>query len=225
MALGLALSDGKVSKLAESLVVAMSCVAQYALPNLFESASNAAKRPCQRINERSCCSWHEATQLACFHLNHDGESSGARVAHALSALKRGDGHPAVTRQCKGGRAIKPSLAILSEGAHTRIALIADTHLSPRPPECVANWHAVRRAVGRLLPGLKVNLSDITLDGQTHAAELEFAVQLVRQWAPPCCVPGNHDVGDASGESPLDASLLAAYVDLFGPDHWAQCAGN
>jgi hypothetical protein len=62
MALGLALSDGKVSKLAESLVVAMSCVAQYALPNLFESASNAAKRPCQRINERSCCSWHEATQ-------------------------------------------------------------------------------------------------------------------------------------------------------------------
>jgi hypothetical protein len=78
----------------------------------------------------------------------------------------------------------------------QIALIADTHLSARSPECVANWHAVRCAVGRL--------------------------QLVRQWSTPTlCVLANHDVGDASGEVPLEASLLAAYVDLFGPDHWAS----
>lgn len=107
----------------------------------------------------------------------------------------------------------------------RIALIADTHLSARSPECVANWHAARRAVGRLSPEITVNLGDITLDGQTHPEELEFAVQLVGQWSTPMlCVPGNHDVGDASGEAPLDSSLLAAYVDLFGPDHWARRTG-
>jgi len=39
----------------------------------------------------------------------------------------------------------------------RIALIADTHLSARSPECVANWHAARRAVGRLGADLTVNL--------------------------------------------------------------------
>ncbi|MES2100018.1 MAG: metallophosphoesterase [Pseudomonadota bacterium] len=108
----------------------------------------------------------------------------------------------------------------------RLALIADTHLSARSPECVANWHAARRAVGRLSPELTVNLGDITLDGQAHPEELEFAVQLVRQWSTPMlCVPGNHDVGDASGEMPLQTSLLAAYIDLFGPDHWARRAGT
>ena len=40
-----------------------------------------------------------------------------------------------------------------------------------------------------------------------------------------CVPGNHDVGDASGEAPFDAPLLAAYVRQFGPDHWAHRAGD
>jgi 3',5'-cyclic AMP phosphodiesterase CpdA len=108
----------------------------------------------------------------------------------------------------------------------RLALIADTHLSARSPECVANWHAARRAVGRLSPELTVNLGDITLDGQTHPEDLEFAVQLVRQWSTPMlCVPGNHDVGDASGEMPLQTSLLAAYVDLFGLDHWVRRAGR
>jgi 3',5'-cyclic AMP phosphodiesterase CpdA len=108
----------------------------------------------------------------------------------------------------------------------RIALIADTHLSARSPECVANWHAARRAVERLGPDLTVNLGDITLDGQSRPEELQFAVQLVRQWSTRMqCVPGNHDIGDASGESPLDEYLLAAYMNLFGPDHWAIETGN
>ena len=108
----------------------------------------------------------------------------------------------------------------------RIALIADTHLSARSPECVANWHAARRAVERLAPDLTVNLGDITLDGRTHAEELGFAAQLVRQWPGRMqCVPGNHDMGDASGESPLDTRQLAAYVSFFGPDHWAIRSGS
>jgi len=107
----------------------------------------------------------------------------------------------------------------------RIALIADTHLSARSPECVANWHAARRAIERMAPDLTINLGDITLDGQTHPEELEFAVQLVRQWPTAMlCVPGNHDIGDASGELPLDRRLLARYGQLFGPDRWVRRSG-
>ena len=101
----------------------------------------------------------------------------------------------------------------------RIALIADTHLSARSPECVANWHAARRAVGRLGADQTVHLGDITLDGQTHGDELAFASRLMQQWPTEMrCVPGNHDLGDGSGEIPLDDRLLRAYGNSFGPDH-------
>jgi hypothetical protein len=40
-----------------------------------------------------------------------------------------------------------------------------------------------------------------------------------------CVPGNHDMGDGSGEMPLDTRLLGAYQDVFGPDHWAIKVGH
>jgi hypothetical protein len=107
----------------------------------------------------------------------------------------------------------------------RIALIADTHLSARTPECVANWHAARRAVGRLGTHLTVNRGDITLDGQTHGDELAFASRLRERWPTEMrCVPGNHGVGDGSGEAPLVGRLLRGYGDIFGPDHWVIKAG-
>jgi predicted phosphodiesterase len=108
----------------------------------------------------------------------------------------------------------------------RIALIADTHLSVRSPECVANWHAARRAVGRLGADLTIHLGDITLDGQTHGEELAFASRLMQQWPTEMrCVPGNHDLGDGSGEMPLDDRLLRAYGNVFGPDHWVTKKGD
>lgn len=108
----------------------------------------------------------------------------------------------------------------------RIALIADTHLSARSPECVANWHAARRAVMRLSADLTIHLGDITLDGQTHTEELAFASRLIEQWPTEMrCVPGNHDLGDGSGERPLSVGLLDAYAKVFGADRWAVRAGN
>ena len=102
----------------------------------------------------------------------------------------------------------------------RIALISDTHLSQRSPECVSNWHAARRAVERLLPDITVHLGDITLDAETHPDELAFAADLVHRWPQEMrCLPGNHDMGDASGERPLNGALLDSYTRLFGPDHW------
>jgi predicted phosphodiesterase len=108
----------------------------------------------------------------------------------------------------------------------RIALIADTHLSARSPECVANWQAARRSTERLAANLTIHLGDITLDGQAHAEELEFAARLVQRWPTEMlCIPGNHDLGDGSGEVPLDTRLLAAYEQAFGPDHWVVTAGD
>ena len=106
----------------------------------------------------------------------------------------------------------------------RIALIADTHLSYRSPECVANWHAAWRAVARLGADMTVHLGDVTLDGQTHPDELTFASRLMQRWPTEVlCLPGNHDVGDGSGEAALDHRLLRAYEDSFGPDHWVSKA--
>jgi predicted phosphodiesterase len=108
----------------------------------------------------------------------------------------------------------------------RIALIADTHLSVRAPECVANWHAARRAVARMDASLSIHLGDITLDGQHDSEELAFAARLLRYWPTPLrCVPGNHDLGDGSGEAPLSAHCIAAYGEHFGPSCWAVRTGG
>jgi 3',5'-cyclic AMP phosphodiesterase CpdA len=108
----------------------------------------------------------------------------------------------------------------SHTAAMRIALISDSHLSARSPECVANWHAARRAVARLSPDVTVHLGDITLDGQSRPEELGFAAELVQRWPTEMrCLPGNHDMGDGSGEVALDEGLLSSYRHQFGPDHW------
>jgi predicted phosphodiesterase len=102
----------------------------------------------------------------------------------------------------------------------RIALIADTHLSERSPECVANWHAARRAIERLAVELTVHLGDITLDAEHEPNELAFAGRLVAAWPTAMrCVPGNHDMGTASGEARFDGQRLAAYEAVFGADPW------
>lgn len=108
----------------------------------------------------------------------------------------------------------------------RIALVADTHLSARSPHCVANWQAAREAIARMGADLTIHLGDITLDGQTHGEELAFASSLVRQWPNEMlCLPGNHDLGDGSGEQAFDARLREAYRAHFGADCWAVKAGD
>lgn len=108
----------------------------------------------------------------------------------------------------------------------RIALIADTHLSSRVPECLTNWHGARAAVRRLGTDLTINLGDVTFDGQHHPDDLALAGELVAQWPHPMlCVPGNHDVGDASGEAPFDPTRRAAYCANLGADHWSLTVGD
>ncbi|GAB4556760.1 MAG: metallophosphoesterase [Rhizobacter sp.] len=108
----------------------------------------------------------------------------------------------------------------------RIAIVADSHLAERAPECVANWKAAAGAVARLRADLTVHLGDISLDGHVHPEELRFAREQAEAWPTPIrFVPGNHDMGDGSGEAPLDPRRLAAYEASFGADHWAVSAGR
>jgi 3',5'-cyclic AMP phosphodiesterase CpdA len=108
----------------------------------------------------------------------------------------------------------------------RIALLADSHLSPRAPECLANWEAARCAVARLGADFTLHLGDLTLDGHHQSDELAHAARLVQDWPHPMLVlPGNHDVGDGSGEQAFDAAALARFNTAFGRDHWSLQAGR
>lgn len=105
-----------------------------------------------------------------------------------------------------------------------IALITDSHLSPRAPELVANWQATAAAVAASGAELTLHLGDITLDGQRWPEELDFARRCIESWPTPMrCVPGNHDVGHGCGEAALDAAQLQRYRAQIGPDRWSILA--
>lgn len=107
-----------------------------------------------------------------------------------------------------------------------IALIADSHLSERAPECLSNWRAAARAVAAADPDLTIHLGDITLDGCEQPDELPFARGLLQAWPTPIvCTPGNHDMGTGSGEQRLSRAALSRYTAAFGPDRWCLVAGG
>jgi 3',5'-cyclic AMP phosphodiesterase CpdA len=108
----------------------------------------------------------------------------------------------------------------------RIALIADSHVSARSPECVRNWNAAAAALPSLEVGLTVHLGDITLDGERHPEEIDFAADLIGRWPTPLrCVPGNHDIGTGSGEAPLSIDRLSHYEAALGADRWLVREGT
>jgi 3',5'-cyclic AMP phosphodiesterase CpdA len=107
-----------------------------------------------------------------------------------------------------------------------IALIADSHVSARAPECVRNWNAVARALPGLDVAMTVHLGDITLDGERHPEEIEEAADLIARWPTPIrCVPGNHDMGTASGEEPLSVARLSRDEGALGPGMWIEREGG
>jgi 3',5'-cyclic AMP phosphodiesterase CpdA len=101
-----------------------------------------------------------------------------------------------------------------------IALIADSHVSARAPECVDNWNRVACAMPGLDVALTVHLGDITLDGERYPEEIDYAADLIERWPTPIrCVPGNHDVGTGSGEERLSTNKLSRYERALGADRW------
>jgi hypothetical protein len=99
----------------------------------------------------------------------------------------------------------------------RLALIFDTHLTPRAPAFSDNWQAAREWIEAADVDLLVSLGDISADGAGDPRELESARRAFEPLGVPArFLPGNHDIGDnpveagAPSEHPLDPDRLADY---------------
>lgn len=111
----------------------------------------------------------------------------------------------------------------------RIALISDTHLSPRQGYFYANAARTIEAINAALPDLVVNCGDLTVNGADDEDDLRFAAFAHRALtAPFVAAPGNHDVGEEPGavhaEQPVTSERIARYRAVFGPDCWARDLG-
>lgn len=106
----------------------------------------------------------------------------------------------------------------------RIALVSDLHLSARSPECVAHWHAARRAVQRIGVDLTVHLGEVTPGGPFCSDEVRVAAQLVGQWPTDMrCLVGNRCGSSGAFKAGSPDHWLRAWLRACRPsldtDHW------
>jgi 3',5'-cyclic AMP phosphodiesterase CpdA len=109
----------------------------------------------------------------------------------------------------------------------KIALVSDSHLSPRDTLLTENWHRVVNWLAATRPSLTIHLGDISANGVHAAEELVHARSVfAASGADLLYIPGNHDIGDhAAGPShttddPLDPERLEQFRRIFGPDRWS-----
>jgi 3',5'-cyclic AMP phosphodiesterase CpdA len=108
----------------------------------------------------------------------------------------------------------------------RLTQITDTHLSPRYPEFTENFRRVCQHIIDHPPDLVINSGDVSFDGQTQAADLEFAKTEHGGLRVKCrFIPGNHDIGDNPTQSdPRPKQLVSehdrqSFISVFGGDRW------
>jgi 3',5'-cyclic AMP phosphodiesterase CpdA len=108
----------------------------------------------------------------------------------------------------------------------RLTQITDTHLSPRFPDFIENFHRVAAHIDDTRPDLVVNSGDLAFDGPDHPDELEFAGRLHHALPVDCrYLPGNHDIGDNPtlvGAPPLQRASednRQKFISVFGEDRW------
>jgi 3',5'-cyclic AMP phosphodiesterase CpdA len=108
----------------------------------------------------------------------------------------------------------------------RLTQISDTHLARRLQKLTDNFHRVGEHIDATRPDLVVNSGDISFDGPTSRADLEFAKELHDALPVPCRhLPGNHDIGDnptAVGPMPKQPATEACrqnYLSVVGNDRW------
>lgn len=99
----------------------------------------------------------------------------------------------------------------------KIALVSDSHLSPKDRLLASNWAATLNWVAAEAPDLTVHLGDITANGDRDPGELDLAAAqmgaIPGYWR---VLPGNHDVGDNPRPVP---ERLERFSQIFGADHW------
>jgi 3',5'-cyclic AMP phosphodiesterase CpdA len=110
----------------------------------------------------------------------------------------------------------------------RLTQVSDTHLSRGRPfaKLTDNFHRVSEHINAVRPDLIINSGDVSWDGPTSRGDLEYAKDLHAALPVNCrYLPGNHDIGDnptAVGTpptQPADEKGRAAFVDVFGEDHF------
>jgi 3',5'-cyclic AMP phosphodiesterase CpdA len=110
----------------------------------------------------------------------------------------------------------------------RLTQVSDTHLSRGRPfaKLAENFHRVSEHIDATRPDLVINSGDVSWDGPTSRADMEFAKDLHGALPVNCrYLPGNHDIGDnptAVGtppSHPANEKDRAAFVDVFGEDRF------
>jgi 3',5'-cyclic AMP phosphodiesterase CpdA len=111
-------------------------------------------------------------------------------------------------------------------AEFRLTQISDTHLSRNFPVLTENFHRISTHINANRPDLVINSGDVSWDGPTSRADMEFALGLHAALPVNCrYLPGNHDIGDnptaVGAPSPCRATegLREAFVAVFGEDRW------
>jgi 3',5'-cyclic AMP phosphodiesterase CpdA len=111
-------------------------------------------------------------------------------------------------------------------AEFRLTQISDTHLTRNFPKLTENFHRVGEHIEASRPDLVVNTGDVSWDGPSSHADMEYALELHNALPMDCrYLPGNHDIGDnptafgVGSPCPATDELRDAFVSLFGEDRW------
>ena len=111
-------------------------------------------------------------------------------------------------------------------AEFRLTQISDTHLSRNFPVLTENFRRISTHIDAARPDLVINSGDVSWDGPTSRADMEFALALHAALPVDCrYLPGNHDIGDnptavgAAPACPATEELRGAFVSVFGEDRW------
>jgi 3',5'-cyclic AMP phosphodiesterase CpdA len=114
----------------------------------------------------------------------------------------------------------------------RLTQISDTHLSRNFPKLTDNFHRISEHIDAVRPDLVINTGDVSWDGPTSRADLEFAREHHAAFPVNCrYLPGNHDIGDnptavgVAPSCPATEERREAFVSVLGEDRWQFEAAN
>jgi len=117
-------------------------------------------------------------------------------------------------------------------AEFRLTQISDTHLTRNFAKLTDNFHRVSEHIDAVRPDLVINSGDVSWDGPTSHADMEFARELHAALPADCrYLPGNHDIGDnptavgVAPSCPATEERREAFVSVFGEDRWQFEAAN
>jgi 3',5'-cyclic AMP phosphodiesterase CpdA len=117
-------------------------------------------------------------------------------------------------------------------AEFRLTQISDTHLTRNFAKLTDNFHRISEHIDAIRPDLVVNSGDVSWDGPTSRADMEFARELHAALPADCrYLPGNHDIGDnptavgVAPSCPATEERREAFVSILGEDRWQFEAAN